>query len=149
MREPSSPPKTARLLSYAGLVPFLVLSAALWFAAPSYTASISDALLRYAGIILAFIGAVHWGLAMASGTEAEDRQWVLSISPALIAWIAGFFPPEIHYSILYITFGGLCIIDSQSNKLGNLPDWYPRLRVPLTVIVVISLINAHLTLALA
>ena len=88
-------------------------------------------------------------LAARAAKNAEDNvQMILSVSPALIAWFATFTDRMINLSMLYITFAGLCFIDNLATHKGYLPSWYPRLRVPLTAIVVVSLINAQLALAL-
>ena len=57
-------PRLPALLGYSGLLPFIVLSAALWLVPSSYQVLINQALLLYASLILAFMGAVHWGLAI-------------------------------------------------------------------------------------
>jgi hypothetical protein len=136
-------PKQALLLGYGGLLPFVTLSAATWFLTSNMLAQAHEALLLYASIILAFMGAIYWGVAMTKSLAPNSLQLTISVIPALIAWFASFSSQSINYVILYISFAGLCLIDSNSSKRGDLPDWYPKLRVPLTTVVVISLISAH------
>ncbi|NNJ91243.1 MAG: DUF3429 domain-containing protein [Gammaproteobacteria bacterium] len=140
----STIPKQALLLGYGGLIPFVTLSAATWFPASHRLVQVHEALLLYASIILTFMGAIHWGVAMTRALAPNSLQLTISIIPALIAWFASFTSQSVNYVILYISFAGLCLIDSKSSKQGDLPDWYPKLRVPLTTVVVISLISAHL-----
>ena len=134
--EKNSIPRSALILGYAGLIPFVVISAALWFMSGIYAEELKNALLLYAAIILSFMGAIHWGVAMAKSDNPDARQ--LTLIGGLAQW-----------SILYIAFAGLCVLDSVSTKQGNMTAWYPALRVPLTVVVVLSLVNAQLAEVMA
>ncbi len=142
-------PGMAAALGYAGLLPFIFLSIALWFVDRVTAVPVSDALLLYAAVILAFMGAIHWGVAMMQPNGPNGLQLGLSVVPPLVAWFGSFTPWIINYAVLYLAFAGLCVFDSRQTKLGVLPGWYPKLRVPLTVVVVLSLISAQLALTLA
>ena len=131
------------LLGYAGLIPFVVLSAALWLVPATNQVLINQALLLYASLILAFMGAVHWGLAMLQADIDYQRQMVFSVIPALVAWVALFLPEILNYSVLIIAFALLCLFDTRMSKTGRAPSWYPRLRSPLTTVVVASLLVAQ------
>jgi len=137
-------PKTALALGYGGLIPFVTLSVATWLLTSNWLVQAHEALLLYASIILTFMGAIHWGVAMSKSPFPSKLQLSFSVIPALIAWFAFFTTQSINYAILYISFASLCLIDSMASRRGDLPDWYPKLRVPLTTVVVISLISAHL-----
>jgi Protein of unknown function (DUF3429) len=54
----------ARGLGIGGLIPFVGLTAALWWARPGEWPLASVALLGYGATIVSFLGAVHWGLVM-------------------------------------------------------------------------------------
>lgn len=137
-------PRLPVLLGYAGLIPFVVLSAALWVLPANYQVLINQALLLYASLILAFMGAVHWGLAMLHTEMVYRRQLGFSVIPALVAWFAFFLPEILNYSVLIIAFALLCLFDTRMAKTGRAPRWYPRLRSPLTAVVVASLIVAQM-----
>ena len=139
-----SVPGSALILGYLGLIPFIFLSTALWVVQVEYYATVENALLTYAAIILSFMGAIYWGVAINNSANPEKKLLILGVIPALIAWFASFAGPFIQFSVLYIAFSGLCVIDSFTAKNGGLPSWYPLLRIPLTVVVIICLINAQL-----
>jgi hypothetical protein len=83
---PSQPPTPVAWLGYGGLLPFVALAGVGWWA-PA-TPLWSTALLGYGAVILSFVGALHWGFAMAQGglTEAErTRCFVWSVVPSLLA----------------------------------------------------------------
>ena len=139
-------PSPARQLGLAGLIPFVVLSAASWLAAPEWQLRTHEALLGYGAVILSFMGAVHWGLAM-SGLGDGTRAWQLGLSvvPSLLGWLALLLPVgALAYSVLLVAFAILCMVDTRATKANLAPAWYPALRVPLTTVVVICLIAAAL-----
>ena len=137
-------PRLPAQLGYAGLLPFVMLSAAIWLAPATYQILINQALLLYASLILTFMGAVHWGLAMVHASTGYQRQLMLSVIPALVSWFAFFLPEVLNYSVLIIAFALLCLFDTRMSKLGRAPNWYPQLRSPLTAVVVACLIVAQL-----
>lgn len=139
-------PLLAAQLSYAGLIPFILLSSALWMFQDVYHGPINAALLSYAAIILSFMGAVHWGFSMEGNHEIDKWQMGLSVMPPLVAWLASFTAPIMNYSILIVAFIGLCVFDDRLAMSGKVPAWYPSLRTPLTVVVAITLIFAQMSM---
>ncbi len=142
-------PRPARLLGYLGLLPFVGGAVAVWVAAPGPAALAERALLAYAAIILSFMGAVHWGLAMHSGHPARDRQLALSVVPALIAWVTLLLPPLAAFPVMLLSFAALNAADWRAVEAGAAPAWYPSARLPLTVAVVTSLGVAWLRVLLS
>jgi len=139
-------PAPALWLGYAGLVPFVTLATLLWFLPAQGQVAVHGALLIYAAIILSFMGAVHWGLAMSNPAVHTGWQFGASVVPPLLAWFAALASNMVNTIVLIIAFAALCLFDGYMARIGNAPRWYPRLRVPLTVVVVSSLILAQLAL---
>jgi len=50
-----------RFLGYAGLIPFIALSALVQFAEPPLDFWAANSLLIYSASIASFVGALHWG----------------------------------------------------------------------------------------
>ena len=139
---PVALPRTVAWLGYGGLLPFLMLApaslldhhhGALW----------SDALVAYGAIILSFIGALHWGLAM-SLPGLSDRQrsawFTWSVVPALIAWPAVLFSPIVAAPLLVIGFIAHYLQDRRLAGQATLPDWYLPLRLRLSSVAVVCLV---------
>ena len=137
-------PRVAKTLGYDGLIPFAVLSTGLWTAPPQYFNQINQALITYAAVILSFMGAVHWGMAIDLANKAQKIRLSLSVTPALIGWLALLLPVNYGYALVIMSFSLLCIVDSLLAKQHATPLWYPSLRIPLTTVVVCSLILALL-----
>ncbi len=135
-------PRTVAWLGYGGLLPFLVLTpaslldhhhGALW----------SDALYAYGAIILSFIGALHWGLAMTL-PELSERQrsawFAWSVVPALIAWPAVLFSPPLAAPLLVFGFIAHYLQDRRLARQARLPGWYLPLRLRLSSVAVVCLV---------
>ena len=142
----AQPPRLAILLGYAGLIPFISGAIGIWITPPAWRTDVLTALLHYAAVILAFMGAIHWGLAMAREhqDDAAHRQLGLSVLPALLGWLAisSGLPALLALALLISGFIGLYLADVHAVKLELAPRWYTALRKPLTAVVLISLLAA-------
>jgi hypothetical protein len=99
--------------------------------------------LAYSATILSFIGAVHWGIAMAAPAPPHPSRYAVSILPAIVAWKA--LDAEISaqesgreavmpYVALCVGHVGMFLYDEAAAASGNAPKWYPALRAPLTFV---------------
>lgn len=133
-------PDPAVLLGLAGLLPFVVGALATLDGGPLGQWAPS-ALLGYAAVILSFMGGVHWGLAM----TAERPSWLrygASVVPALLGWLALLIGGRLAFLLLVASFASLLAYDLGAVRAGEAPAWYPRLRWPLTLVVVLCLLLA-------
>jgi len=134
-------PRLAAQLGYAGLIPFVAGAAVAWLPGLMPISIDHWPLLAYGAVILTFMGAIHWGLAMHSGemTPGTRNQLLLSSVPPLIAWIALALPPIAGYPVLGMGFLLMLFGDVKAVAYGQAPEWYPGLRGPLTFVALISL----------
>lgn len=140
--KPVALPRTVAWLGYGGLLPFVLLAPASLLD-HHHGAVWGDALVAYGAIILSFIGALHWGLAMTL-PELNERQrsawFVWSVVPALIAWPAVLFSPIVAAPLLVFGFITHYLQDRRLVGQASLPDWYLPLRLRLTSVAVICLV---------
>ena len=131
-------PEIPRFLGWAGLIPFGV--------AALCTHSGVDGLVLYgflggtgyAAIILAFLGAVHWGLAMQS--NRHNYWYIWAVTPSLLATITlMLFDAQWRLVALIPLFGLVWSVDMQAAQRGLFPGWYMALRTQLTIGAIISL----------
>lgn len=85
---------TARWLGHGGLLPFGIGALLVWVGlAPELHDFVTFAMSAYAGLIVAFLGGIHWGLAFRSTAPAASL-FVWGVVPSLLAWVAVLMPPR-------------------------------------------------------
>lgn len=135
-------PRAVAWLGYGGLFPFVVLAPASLLD-QHHGVAWSDALYAYGAIILSFVGALHWGLAM-SLPDLSERQrsawFAWSVAPALIAWLTLLLSPILAAPLLVVGFIAHYLQDCRLAGQASLPAWYLALRLRLTCVAVVSLL---------
>lgn len=134
-------------LGVVGLIPFfwgaltyLIDDLAIWgiqTLGPRFVAPF--VLLNYGQIILAFMSGVLWGFATKSEGEKAAINYALSTLPALWVFFTVGAGPTSSGIYLIAGFIALLGLDLAFVRQGMTPDWWMRLRVPLTLIVIACL----------
>lgn len=139
----SEAPPAALIIGVAVTAPFVAGALAMLFGPPAVVINTYLRLADYAAIGLAFIGAVHWGLAMAAGAQGKPVGWaryVVSVLPAACAFLAlALIGPIPKFLLLLLGYFGVFMLDVRAVADGVAPSWYGRLRKPLSVVVLVSL----------
>lgn len=141
----SAVPTVPAFLGFAGAIPFLVLS-------PPIANTLSVFLpyhvvenaalfqVAYASTIISFLGAVHWGMAMAStlsgpiADRINTQRYTWSVLPCLMIWPALAMEPAPASLIATILLPACYYVDKHFARRGYLPNWYMSLRTPLTAL---------------
>lgn len=143
--EASELPKAALALGVAGLAPFVACLVVALLAGEGAAGAARVGLQAYGACILSFMGGVHWGLAIhPAASNATLVRLGISTGPALTAWAALLLPPSSGLLGLALAFAALLAYDLYETGRGRAPGWYPRLRIPLTLIVMLCLLLASL-----
>jgi hypothetical protein len=145
----ASLPFPALWLGIGGLVPFAACTALVLGGGP-FSGLAEDALAAYGAVILAFLGAVHWGLALADPADAAAARTrlTLGVLPALAGWPALLAPNWIGFGVLVAGFAATWMAEEGAARAGRLGARYLWLRRGLTLAVVAMLSAAWLTLLL-
>ncbi|MCC7413153.1 MAG: DUF3429 domain-containing protein [Gammaproteobacteria bacterium] len=140
-------PRAPLVLGTGGIVPFAVLAALLWALPAGYAPLALKWLLGYSAVILSFVGALHWGIALVH-PEVGDRERSLmmswSVVPALAGWVALELPPASALTLMAVMFVVQLGADIRLVRRFPVTPWYLRLRGGLTAGVVTSLFVATL-----
>jgi Protein of unknown function (DUF3429) len=141
-------PRSALILSMAGLIPFAWSAAtmvsdplATWGAqrlGPRFVGPYVG--LAYGTVILSFMSGVLWGLATRTTGRQAAAGYALSVIPALWAFLFVGGGPVSAAIWLAAGFVLVLMIDAMFAGQGLAPDWWLRLRVPLTAAVVACLL---------
>jgi hypothetical protein len=145
----ASLPFPALWLGIGGLVPVAACTALVLGGGP-FSGLAEDALAAYGAVILAFLGAVHWGLALADPADAAAARTrlTLGVLPALAGWAALLAPNWIGFGVLVAGFAATWMAEEGAARAGRLGARYLWLRRGLTLAVVAMLSAAWLTLLL-
>lgn len=132
------PPTLARLLGFAGLLPLIAAVLVLLERNNELRYFALSMGYAYAALILSFLGGIWWGFA-ARAKDAPGWLWVAAVLPSLIA-LASFLPwatgepwPGPSLVVIGVALIGALGVDWQLHRLGLAPDWWLRLRLPLSV----------------
>jgi len=127
-------PSACALLGYAGLVPFVagVLGIALLDGEPRLFAA--RALVAYGAVILAFLGAVHWGVLLREPAPAV-QPFVVAVLPSVVAWGVLLLSTRHALAALVVGFGVFWLYEHRVLGLRVLPAGYLRLRRSLSLAV--------------
>jgi len=126
---------TAEIVCYAGVVPFVLclLGIALL---PNYgLRELAQRIaISYGAVVLAFVGAVHWGLALAGQLAWRPVRIVGSILPAVIGATGTLIGGQRGLALLVVGFGVFWLYEHRS--VGTeLPAAYLSLRRNLSLVV--------------
>ena len=131
-------------LGYGGLLPFVVLAFAAWWVPDAATArSVQAAQIAYAAVILSFLGAVHWGLALAANTR-EPLPYVWGITPSLLGWLAVLLPQAVGAPLASIALIICWLVDQRSTQHQAFAAHYMQLRRRLTLVAWAALVFGRL-----
>jgi len=91
--------------------------------------------VHYAGVIFTFLGALHWGVTLASpgivdGAAVTRMLW--GVVPAVFAWVVTLYPADLSLPLL---FAGLLLalgVDWLLYRATPVPRWFLGLRTVLT-----------------
>ena len=139
----TSPPVWANLLGYAGLIPFVVLSAAFFWPDRVPHEFISHALSSYAVAIISFLGAIHWGLEMrdTQSATANPSAWIWGITPSLLAWAATLLTPPFNLLCMAVLLWLCYRVDQKRYPYYQLEPWLP-MRFRLTLVASVACLTS-------
>jgi hypothetical protein len=149
--------KVATTYGFWGLAPLAAMALCAWIF-PSTTELHHKAVhaqILFAGIVLSFLGAVHWGIALSWPRMAKAQLWRVygwGVLPALLAWIALLLPSPLLALVFLICDLLLCVwADShwmrqyvgltrhEHEFVEKTRLWYMSLRIRLTLGAILCL----------
>jgi hypothetical protein len=140
-------PRPPLILGFAGLIPFFACAAGAWLLGNPATTIAVNLQLTYGAVVLSFLGAVYWGLALAEAAAGNWRRMTPAVLPALVGWAALMIPSTLGLVLLAAGFAGTFLADRAAVTANRAPAWYAALRKPLTLLVLLSLAASYAALA--
>lgn len=141
--------RIATLLGNFGLLPFVALAVAVWMPwEPWQIAKLQAALVAYAAVILSFLGAVHWGLVLATPNLDRSQAWnalLWGVMPSLLGWLALLMlmlglPAWTVFAFLIGDLWLARLVDGSLMPMYTVASrWYLGLRTRLTLVATLAL----------
>lgn len=137
----------AILLGLGGLLPFLACGLGALTLGGEGALRSSLAMIAYGATILAFLGGVHWGLALQAGDaqsgSVRRARFGLGVVPSLVGWLALLVAlvglPDLALAVLLAGFAALIVVEARASRAGLMPAGYMGLRWVLTAGVALCL----------
>ena len=121
-------------LGYLGLIPFM-FGAVTALLSQELVSLAFQAFILYSLAILSFMGGVHWGLALITGTRQSTRL-LISVVPVVAAWICLIaLPAPLTLAVLGGGFIAQWFIDRPILAELPIPSWYLEMRPRLAYMV--------------
>lgn len=119
---PAEPPALARRLGNAGLVPFVLGAVLVWLVWPEVQPQVTLALAGYAATIVAFLGGIHWGLAMRADMPGP-RSFGWAMVPPLVSGIAIIMPAHAGLVVLGVMLVVCYLVDRRLYAAAGFGHW--------------------------
>ena len=124
-------PRVVLVYGLLGLIPFLALPV-IGGLLPGSAALSARGLAVYGALILSFLGGARWALAVRR-TTIDAGVVSLAMTPTLVALALLLLPSDLRATQLAILALALLVHGAWDIWSTGLPDWYPRLRLILTL----------------
>jgi len=133
--EPISLSATAEAVGYAGMLPFIAALAGMGLLPDiNHRELAQHVAIAWGAVVLSFVGAVHWGLALAGRITWNVTRLVGSVLPAVVGAGAVLLNGQRALGLLVVGFGMFWLYEHR--RVGSeLPPDYLRLRRNLSVAV--------------
>lgn len=119
---------SAELVGYAGLAPLIACFAGMALLPEVQQRYLAQRIaIAWGGALLAFVGAVHWGLALAGRLAWTPRRILGAVLPALAGAAAWLLGGQRAFALLVVGFGLFWLYEHRSVGV-ELPPAYLRLR---------------------
>lgn len=137
-------PQAAAALAYAGALPLVVAAILVWFAQPPLSAQSLAFMAAYGIALLAFFGGVRWGVAVMRPEGPTFANVAGAAAPLALALpLILVDAANARLWVLVIALPVLLFDDLRATQRGSgAPEWYLGVRLPLTVLMEISLLAA-------
>ena len=132
----SVPDRLAVRLGHAGLVPFVLGALLALLVRVDVLPYVVLSLSVYAGLIVSFLGGIHWGILMVA-RDAAPRRLVWAVLPSLFAWVSVVMPPHAGLVIQALLLIVCYLVDRRVYPVYGLSKWL-TLRFRLTLVASMS-----------
>lgn len=129
----------ANALTYSGTLPLIGSALILGFP----VAGLDGAFIAsaYSAVIISFLCGIHWAAYLFFSEKCPRNLLITSNVVALVAWVSLLTSNQLTITLLQVLcFLYLLALDLKLRDAGILADWFFRLRLNATIVVVVCLL---------
>jgi Protein of unknown function (DUF3429) len=131
-------------LSLLGLVPFIVFAFGAVGHIPETAERMLVALIDYAGLILAFAGGVHWGLALVPEAVRPGVRFSAGVLPLIVGWVGlvlgQLVAPSVALAVLILGYLATVLTEHRVAQRLLVPAGYVWMRWGFSVVAVVMMV---------
>lgn len=136
-------PSGTLIVGFVGLFVFFAFSLAMAFGSPTLAINAYLQLIHFGALVLSFVGAIHWGLAIGANARgiAVPSWWYLAGTlPMVLGWLTlALVSPTTKILLLSLGFFTTFMLDVSATTRGYAPLWYKKFRKIMTIAVLIAM----------
>ena len=126
-----------RSMTYLGTIPLMGMAVLMWLVHHEVHGFVAVAMTSYAGIVVAFLGGVHWGIGLRIGVHAPKFHFIWGAIAAFCGWFGTMMMPAAGMPFLALMFVICYVVDDRTWVRAGLSEWLTA-RFHATVIAVLS-----------
>lgn len=126
-----------RGIVYLGTAPLVLMAILMWLVNDELYGFVAAAMASYGGIVVAFLGGIHWGIGLRTGLEAPKFHFIWGSFAAGFGWFAVLMHPAAGLPFLAFLMVLCYIVDDRTWERAGLSEWL-TVRFHATVIAVLS-----------
>ncbi|MGJ5042054.1 MULTISPECIES: DUF3429 domain-containing protein [unclassified Bradyrhizobium] len=136
----SGVPASMRILGLAGLIPFAGLAVLAIAGDDPIRLAALRAQIGYGAVIVSFLGAIHWGVAVQTPALAGWPRMSWGVMPSLLGWVALLLPALPALVLLAAALLTALVYDEFSFGGDDRQAWFLKLRRLLSLGAILSLL---------
>lgn len=109
-------------LAYVGLVPFVMSAVLMWVVRADALVYVTLALSSYAGVVVALLGGVHWGVAMRRA-DPSPAGYAWGVVAVFAAWVGVVMPPYAGLVVQGVLLVATYLVDRKVYPGEGLTPW--------------------------
>ena len=126
-----------RSMTYLGTIPLMGMAVLMWLVHHEVHGFVAVAMTSYAGIVVSFLGGVHWGIGLRSGVKAPKLHFIWGAFAAFAGWFGVLMHPAAGMPFLALMFVICYVVDDRTWERAGLSEWL-TVRFHATVLAVMS-----------
>ena len=103
-----------RSMTYLGTIPLMGMAVLMWLVHHEVHGFVAVAMTSYAGIVVSFLGGVHWGIGLRSGVKAPKLHFIWGAFAAFAGWFGVLMHPAAGMPFLALMFVICYVVDDRT-----------------------------------